>query len=144
MLLSRLALLHPVSDLLTEWALYGCPTKTGKEWTLSEITQAVERGPHQSALSPEAIKHFNIEANKKVSKGQTRLVAWDTIFQNPPPQLKVLPIAGIPHKSKAFRSILNLSFSLCLQCRNMLSLVNDSTTKTAPNTSANQLGHVLL
>jgi hypothetical protein len=143
MLPSRLALSHPASNLLSEWALYGCPTKTGKEWTLCEITQAVERGPHQSALSPEALEHFRIEANDKVIKGQARLVAWDTIRKNPPPQLKVSPIAAIPHKSKAFRSILDLSFSLRLQCGATLPSVNDSTTKTAPNASVNQLGHAL-
>jgi hypothetical protein len=57
--------------------------------------------------------------------------------------MKVSPIAAIPHKSKAFRSILNLSFLLCLQDGTKLPAVNDSTTKTAPSGAINQLGHLL-
>jgi hypothetical protein len=57
--------------------------------------------------------------------------------------MKVLPIAAIPHKSKAFRSILDLSFSLRLRDGTKLPAVNDSTTKTAPSGAINQLGHLL-
>ena len=43
------ALAHPAAGLLTEWAILGCPTHTGKPWTRDEIWEAVARGPHQSA-----------------------------------------------------------------------------------------------
>ncbi len=42
-----------------------------------------------------------------------QVVEWDSIKDNPPAELKISPIAAIPHKSKAFRSILDLSFHLC-------------------------------
>jgi hypothetical protein len=57
--------------------------------------------------------------------------------------MKVLPIVAIPHKSKAFRSILDLSFLLRLRDGSKLPVVNDSTTKTAPSGTISQLGHAL-
>ena len=55
---------------------------------------------------------FAEEATEKVRTKQARIVLCDDIKDNPPMQLKISPIAAIPHKSKAFRSILNLSFRL--------------------------------
>lgn len=138
-----LALKHPAASTLLEYSKYGCPTQTGKEWTKLQIWEAVERGPHVSALSAEALEHFREEAREKVATGQATIVEWDKIKNNPPPQMKVSPIAAIPHKSKAFRSILDLSFSLRLQDGTKLPSVNDSTTKTAPAGAINQLGHAL-
>jgi hypothetical protein len=109
-----LALEHPAASTLQEYATYGCPVKTRKEWTKAEMWEAVERGPHVSALSVDALEHFKEEAHAKVATGQATIIDWDTIKHNPPPQMKVLPIAAIPHKSKAFRLILYLSFSLRL------------------------------
>jgi hypothetical protein len=95
---------------LIDWAQFGCPTKTGKLWTRVDINEAIERGPHQLALSPEVIQHFAEEIKEKIRTNQARVIKWDTIKDNPPPELKISPIAAIPHKSKAFRSILDLSF----------------------------------
>jgi hypothetical protein len=105
-------LAHPAAGLLTEWATLGCPTCTRKPWTRDKIWDAVACGPHQSALSPEALVHFAEEAAEKVRTKQARIVLWGDIKDNPPEQLKISPISAIPHKSKAFRSILDLSFQL--------------------------------
>ena len=93
---------------------------------------AIERGPHRSALSDEAIAHFKAEVDKKVRTGQAKLVAWDSIKDNPPPELKISPIAAIPHKSKQFRSILDLSFHLRLARGEVIPFVNSTTVKSAP------------
>jgi hypothetical protein len=74
--------------------------------------EAVAQDPHQSSLSPKALAHFTEENIEKVQAGQAKLVMWDDIKDDPPAQLKILLIAAIPHKSKAFRSILDLSFRL--------------------------------
>ena len=103
------ALNHPAADILRNWATCGCPTRTGRNWTKDEMWEAVERGPHRSATTPEAIKHFAEEIKEKLRMNQACLVPWDDIKDNPPPQLKISPIVAIPHKSKAFRSILDLS-----------------------------------
>jgi hypothetical protein len=57
--------------------------------------------------------------------------------------LKVSPIAAIPHKSKDFQSILDLSFQLRLKNGSFLNSVNEITIKSAPKGALNQLGHAL-
>ncbi len=124
-----LALCHPVAELLIEWSSYRCPTRTGKRWTKAEMQEAVDRGPHRSAMSDEAIAHFKAEVKEKVKMGQAKLVAWDSIKDNPPAELKISPIAAIPHKSKQFRSILDLTFHLQLKQGGILPSVNATTVK---------------
>ena len=60
----------------------------------------VDRGRHRSALTNNAITHFRAEVDEKVKRGQAKLMAWDSIKDNPPVELKISPIAAIPHKSK--------------------------------------------
>ncbi len=95
------------------------------------------------ALSPEAIKHFAVEAREKVRTKQARLVEWDSIKDGPPTELKVSPIAAIPHMSKEFCSILDLSFQLRLSNGGVCSSVNDNAKKTAPAGTTDQLGKCL-
>jgi hypothetical protein len=75
--------------------------------------------------------------------GHQKIILWDNIKNNPPTQLKISPIATIPHKLRSFRSILDLSFSLRLKNGGILPSVNDTTIKTAPTGALNQLGHAL-
>ncbi len=105
--------------------------------------EAVARGPHQSSLSPDALAHFSAESAEKVKVRQAKLVLWDDIKDDPPHQLKILPIATIPHKSKAFQSVLDLSFCLCLRNGGFHYSVNDSTIKMAPRGALDQLGQAL-
>jgi len=128
------ALNHPAADILREWAMLGCPTRTGCNWTREEMWEAVERGPHRSATTPEALTHFAEEI---------RIVPWDDIKDNPPAQLKISPIAAIPHKSKAFRSILDFSFRLRLKNGGVLVAVNDTTVKSTPKGAIDQIGECL-
>jgi hypothetical protein len=75
--------------------------------------------------------------------GQAKLVLWEDIKDTPPPQLKISPIVAIPHKSKAFWSILDLSFCLCFKNGGLLDSVNNSTIKLAPRGALDQLGYAL-
>ena len=61
-----------------------------------------------------------------------------------PTKMKVSPIAATPHKSKSFRSILDLSFSLKLTPHGRVPSVNENSEKTAPGGAIDQIGHVLL
>ena len=137
------ALGHPAAQLLQEYAEVGCPVRTGKQWTKEMMEEAVQRGPHQSALTPEALEHFAAEAKEKVERGQARLVPWDEIKDNPPPELKISPVAAIPHKSKAFRTILDLSYRIRLENGGVINSVNDTTEKVAPQGSIDQIGESL-
>ena len=58
--------------------------------------------------------------------------------------MKVSPIAAIPHKSKEFISILDLSFSLKLTPHRRVTSVNENTENTAPGGVIDQIRHVLL
>ena len=123
--------------------MFGCPTRTGKPWTKTEMWEVVAQGPHCSALSPKAIAYFKAEATEKVRTKQARLVRWEDIKDNPPKELKISPIAAIPHKSKDFRSILDLSFPLCLKNGGVLASVNNTTEKMAPAGAIDQIGKCL-
>ncbi len=90
------------------------------------------QGLHKLALSPEALAHLTKEAAKKVGFGQARIVNWDDIKNNPPKELKILPIATILHKSKAFWSILDLFFCFWLKNGGVLAVVNNTTEKKHP------------
>jgi hypothetical protein len=105
--------------------------------------EAVAQGPYQSSLSQEALAHFSKESIKKAKVGQVNLVLWKDIKHSLPSQLKISPIAAIPHKSKAFQSILHLSFRLRLQNGGFLTSVNDAMVKLALQGALDQLGHVL-
>ena len=101
----------PDYETLQKYATGGFPVNTGRNWTKVEIHAVVMRGPHESALAEEAISHFTPEAKEKVASKQARLVCYENFKGNFPTKMKVSPIVSIPHKSKAFRSILYLSFS---------------------------------
>ena len=120
-------------DAQQKQADLGQRRRCGKQWLKGRINR------------PGLLKHLRISQRKahKVRVGQAKLVLWDDIKDNPPPQLKISPIAAIPHKSKAFRSILDLSFSLRLTNGGILESVNDSTVKMAPRGALDQLGQAL-
>ncbi len=69
---------------------------------------------------------------------------WEDIKENPPKERKISPIAAIPHKLKAYRSILDLSFWLRLKSGGVLSAVNDTTKKTASKGAIDKIGESLL
>ena len=93
---------HPAAPMLVEHAKEGCPVDTGKNWTLKEITAAVERGPHVSAMRPDAMKYAQQESAEKVQGGFAKIVLWGDIKNNPPPNTKLSPISMIEHKSQRY------------------------------------------
>jgi len=108
------------------------------------MMKAVERGPHQSAHDPKAMAYFEKEVMERVAQGQARIVLWDDIKDAPPPQLKISPIALIPHKSRMFWAILDLSYKIRLKSSKVdIPLVNSTSVKTAPAGAIKQLGHSL-
>jgi len=140
---SGLALHHPSAAALLQYATSGCPVMPGRDWTFEEIEAAVLRGPHVSALEPDAIQQLAEELEHKVRIGQARIVEWDSIKHDPPKHLKVSPLAMIPHKSRKYRAILDLSFGLRLKNGGVLDSVNDGTVLSAPAGAIDQLGHTL-
>jgi hypothetical protein len=60
-----LALHHPAASTLLKYATGGCPVNTGRDWTIEMTEAAIERGPHVSALVPEAIGQLAGEVQEK-------------------------------------------------------------------------------
>ena len=139
----NLALHHPAAAKLLEYATGGCPCNTGKPWTKEQMWAAVERGPHKSALEEDAIAQLEGEIADKVKAKQCKVVLWDDIKDNPPEQLKISPLAMIPHKSRKYRAILDLSFRIKLKNGKEVPSVNEGTTLEAPAGAIDQLGHSL-
>lgn len=129
---TNLALHHPSAKQLLAYAMGGCPVKSGHPWTLEEILAAVQKGAHSSALVPKTMEQLQAEVKMKVLQGQANVFLWDDIKDNPPKELKVSPIAMIPHKSQAYHAILDLSLSLHLQDGSKIPLVNESMQEMAP------------
>ena len=107
---------------------------------------AAEHGPHKSALASDAIEMMHTEVEGKVKDGFAELIYLDEIehlLGSPEwEHLKISPIAMVPHKSRKYRAILDLSFSLKVFGMEIPS-VNENTTFTAPQHSMQELGNVL-
>jgi hypothetical protein len=137
------ALAHPAAPLLLDYAHEGCPADTGPNWDLDLLDEAVRHGAHPSAKEPLTAEALLTETMRKVDEGFAQLIPWRVLRERLPPKLKISPIAAIPHKSRLFRSILDLSYGFRLHEHEHPS-VNDSTTDTsAPIHSMSELGKVL-
>ena len=107
------------------------------------MAAAIQRGPHVSAKESAAMEQLAHKIVEKVAANQARVVLWDEIKASPPSKLKISPIAMIPHKSRGYRAILDLSFRLRLSDGSHVLSVNESTTLSAPRGTIDQLGHTL-
>ena len=137
-----LAKSHEAAPLLNNFSDEGCPVDCGTNWTNEHIMAALIRGPHISAKSKEAKQCLFRETESKVKEGFAKTIRWGDIKNNIPPNLKISPIAMIPHKSRKFRAILDLSFQLRVKGKHLPS-VNSGTNKQAPQKAMAGLGNAL-
>ena len=70
------------------------------------------------------------------------MTTWGEIRANHPKNLKISPVAMIPHKSRSYRCILDLSFQLKVNNKR-ISSVNLATVLQAPKKSMAHLGMVI-
>ena len=134
---------HPFGPVLLEYATKGCPVDTSPEWTMEMLEAAIEYGTHPSADSPEAAHYCREQTAEKVREGFAKMYLWEELKKNLPRGLKLSPIACIPHKSRSFRLILDLSKGVRIVGIDHPS-VNDSSNKdTAPQEAMKELGAVL-
>ena len=102
----------------------------------------LERGPHWSATGKAAVWQLRKETEDKIKHNYARVVKWGDIKKNPPKKLKFSPVAMIPHKSKPFWCILDLSFTL-FHKGVRYSSVNARTRKMARPEAMVKLGQVI-
>jgi hypothetical protein len=137
-----LANFHSAAKLLHWYSDDGCPVDCGPNWSKQHIIEAVKRGPHKSAKIPEAKLYLQNETHHKVKEGFAKLVTWKQIKNSIPNNFKLSPVATVPHKSRDFRVILDLSFQLKINNKKLPS-INSTTNKLAPQRAMANLGDVL-
>jgi len=137
------ALDHPFAPALTQLATEGCPSGLTDSFPLHALEAAIERGAHPSARTPEAAKALLEETNDKIAQGFARLIPWEELRQCLPEAIRISPIAAIPHKSRLFRMILDLSYMFTIDGAPWSSVNQASNPQEAPTNSMSQLGHVL-
>lgn len=136
------AMKHEAAPLLNYWAEHGCPVDCGEDWSDEWIEAAIRRGPHISAKQPQAVKALRQETMDKIKSGYARKIKWGVLRKNRPKKLKISPVAAIPHKSRLFRTILDLSFRLKYKGKKLPS-VNSASKLLAPAEAMTQLGHCI-
>ena len=145
----KLAQKHPAGPSLKQYGSEGCPVDIVEDWTIEQLDEAVAYGAHPSAETPEASRALRKEALEKVDQQFAKLVRWDElrklIIAGKKRHTKVSPIAAIPHKSRAFRMILDLSNKgQRRKGQTQTASVNELTNEeSAPTESMDQLGKTL-
>ena len=145
---------HPFVATLEKWA-DGVTAVCGDPWSRAAIDSAVQRGPHTSALLPEARALIEDEVQYQIQAGFSEIVEWQGIREHPPANLKVSPLAVIPQAGRRGRLLLDLS--LAVQAprpdskrgrRNwvppapLAPSVNSTTTQQSPDYPVKELGRV--
>ena len=137
------ALQHPAAVALLQYASDGCPLDCGQDWTIAQMEVAIHKGPHQSAQSPEASNALHTEALEIFAEGSCRMVKWKDIKDNSPPKLKISQIAAMPHKSRLFPMIFDLSYELKMDNKILKSVNKASDKDLAPQHSMYELGNII-
>ena len=84
----------------------------GHDWTPDEIEVSLTKFPHSSPLEDDAIYQIKFESQEKSAQGFAIILRWDDTKQISPSNLKISPLDMIPHRSRKYRTISDLSFAL--------------------------------
>jgi hypothetical protein len=142
---------HPFGAQLASWTT-GVAVDCGAEWSQEAIDLAVARGPHPTAIAPDAIALVHEDIDYQVKAGFTEVVYWDDIKDDLPAHFKVSPVAVIPQTGRRGRIILDLSFPVRRPPRKgtkrrmgelIQDSINDTTRKLAPTAPVHEIGKVL-
>lgn len=136
------ALDHPFAETLLAYAETGCTVDCGEPWSLEQIEAAIARGAHSSAKEQDAAEYAWREAEEKAARGYCQIYKWKDLKLNCPKELKISPLAAIPHKSRAYRLLLDLSFGVKMDGTTKPS-VNETTVQTAPHHALDYIGTAL-
>ena len=96
----HMTLSHPAAQQLLSYTTEGCLVKFGTNWTIEEMQAAITQVSHPSAKYLEASLACHPESLESVSEGCYRVIKWEDIKHDISPNLKISPIASIPHKSR--------------------------------------------
>ena len=93
---------------------------------MKDLEAATKVWAHMSTLDPEVTEQLQSEVAEKEALGQDKMVLWEGIKKDPPKALKISRIPIIPQRSKKFRAILDLSYTI-KPMQHRIKAVNDTT-----------------
>ncbi len=73
-----LADVHPFTPVMNEWR-QGIKVDYGSDWSWDDIEVAVERGPHPTTSTPDAVTLFSDDIAYQVKAGFSRVMLWEDI-----------------------------------------------------------------
>jgi hypothetical protein len=100
---------HPFVAILEQWAS-GVLVVCAEPWSEAAIRAAIERGPHSSALTPEARDLTDKEMQYQIQSGFLEMVMWSRVQHAYPANQKELPLAVIPQVGRRSCLLLDLLF----------------------------------
>eukprot|EP00957_Ditylum_brightwellii_P114486 8729312-Ditylum_brightwellii.AAC.1 len=112
-----LALDYPGTACLSRWLQQGIEVSCGPRWSRSAVMLAIEKGPHISAMTPDAMKLRHEDVQYQVEAGLYEVCTWEELQQKWPENLKVSPVAVIPQTERRGRIILDLLFPVFHQAK---------------------------
>ena len=98
---------HNVYKLLQDYATNGCPVDCCSDCLHNQIMEVLCYGDYLSARQGEALKCLEEEALEKEREGFVHIYKWKDIKNKT--KFKLSPVAMIPHKSRKYGAILDLS-----------------------------------
>ncbi len=141
-----LADMHPFTPMLKKWR-HGIAVDCSPDWSWDVIEAAVERGPHPTTCTPEAMALFEEDIQYQRKAGFCKAILWDEIKRLRPPNLKISPMAAVPQVGRRPRIILNLSFLVYQEVNGVVTATqasaNDTTALQAPSAAVKEIGKVL-
>jgi hypothetical protein len=103
-----LADIHPFTPVMQEWR-DGIAVDCGPDWSWEVIKAVIERGPHPTARTHNAIALFKEDIEYQANAGFSKVMLWDDVKRLRPRNLKISTVALIPQVGPRGRIILNLS-----------------------------------
>ena len=137
------ALAHPAAARLLQVADEGPPIGISLDYPVELLDSAVRRGAHPTAQQLDAARALRLETLEKVQHGFAQIIPWQRLRKKLPQRLKISPIAAIPHKSRQYRMILDLSFAFADDGHRWPSVNAATDRSVAPLQAMTQLGKVL-
>ena len=94
--------MYLAAGLLHEYVKHDCPVAVGRDRTIEELEAGVKKGPHISALALDKIDQMQVEAREREKQVFAKIFNREKLKENLPSELKLSPLAMIPHKSRKY------------------------------------------
>ena len=94
---------HLAGNTLMGYVVNGYPVDCSADLPIQRIEAAIRRGAHPLAKDARAAKAYRDETLARAAEKCVQIISWEELkAKGVPKNLKVSPIAAIPHKSREF------------------------------------------